>query len=104
MAIFQNASGGESQHIHGGVDARGNKMWGDGFRSKQLGTGAYVIEFDRSFSGQPTAVCTIYGNPWYTFNISVAVIEINPWQFICFTSKPGDVVDCDFTFIAFGDL
>lgn len=104
MAILQNISGGAHQHIHGAVDARGNKMWGDGFRSRRMDTGAYLIEFDKPFREQPTAVCTIYGDPWYTFDISVAIIEINPWQFICFTSKPGDVVDCNFTFIAFGEL
>ncbi|MGB3508412.1 MAG: hypothetical protein WBA93_04075 [Microcoleaceae cyanobacterium] len=104
MAIISNSSGGLNQQLHGAVDPDGNKMWGEGFSCRLLGKGAYLVEFDKPFFGQPTAVCTIYGEPWNTFDKSVAIIEINPSYFVCFTSKPGDVLNCAFSFIVFGDV
>ncbi|WP_426545692.1 hypothetical protein [Dapis sp. BLCC M126] len=103
MTILVNQSGGQTQYIHGSVDSQGNKMWGEGFNCRRLSKGAYLIEFDTPFVGQPTAVCTIKGAPQSTFNISVGIVETDTSKFVCFTSAPDKVIDCGFSFIVFGE-
>lgn len=103
MAIIPSAHGSLHQHIYGAVSPDGKKMWGEGFESHKIQEGAYEIYFQQPFRGIPTAVCTIFGSPEHTFDKSVAVVKVDEWTFVCFTSAPGNVVDSAFTFIVFGD-
>lgn len=99
MAIIEN-----HQHIYGSVGRDGNKWFGEGFISRKLKEGTYLIEFERPFREMPTPVCTIMGPEWLTFDKSVAIVDISPNHFICVTSTPHRPADCDFTFIVFGDI
>ncbi|NER35635.1 MAG: hypothetical protein F6J93_16860 [Oscillatoria sp. SIO1A7] len=103
MAIVKSDRG-EHQHIYGAVGPDGNPFWGEGFVSKKIKEGTYYIEFKQPFGSLPAPVCTIFGNEWKTFNMSVAIVDVNPSCFICVTSSPDRPIDCGFTFIAFGDL
>ena len=103
MAIVKSAEGRDHQHIYGGVNPNGDKWFGEGFESQKIKEGTYCIKFERPFAGIPAPVCTITGNEWKTFNMSVAIVEVNPECFICVTSSPDRPIDCHFTFIAFGD-
>ncbi|NES92071.1 hypothetical protein, partial [Okeania sp. SIO2B9] len=86
-----------------GVRPDGSKWFGEGFESQKIKEGTYIIKFECPFDGIPAPVCTITGNEWKTFNMSVAIVEVNPEYFICITSSPHQPIDCAFTFIAFGD-
>ena len=103
MAIVKSDRG-EHQHIYGAVGPDGSTMWGEGFKVRKIRYGLYVVEFEKPFKGNPAVVCTIFGGEWETFNLSVAVLEVNPSLFVCGTSSPDRPVDSAFTFIAFGDV
>ncbi|NES05501.1 MAG: hypothetical protein F6K22_23420 [Okeania sp. SIO2F4] len=103
MAIFKDDHEHEHQHIYGGVLANGDKWFGEGFESRKIKEGTYIVKFIPPFAGLPAPVCTISGNEWMTFNMSVATVQITPEYFICITSSPIQPIDCAFTFIAFGD-
>ncbi|MGD1699903.1 hypothetical protein [Dapis sp. BLCC M229] len=103
MAIFKDDHEHGHQHIYGGVGPDGSKWFGEGFESQKIKEGTYIIKFECPFDGIPAPVCTITGNEWKTFNMSVAIVEVNPEYFICITSSPDRPIDCAFTFIAFGD-
>lgn len=94
-----------SRHLYGIVDENGNIISGSGgFRSQKIDRGMYVIEFDSPFNSLPVPVCTIFGHPWRTFNMSPAVLnDISPYHFICLTSTPDQPEDCGFSFSIFGD-
>ena len=95
----------EHRHIYGGVGPDGNCWFGEGFTSQKIKEGTYIVKFDPpSFSGTPAPICTINGYEWKTFNMSVAIVEVNPEYFICITSSPHQPIDCAFTFIVFGDV
>ncbi|MBZ8181212.1 hypothetical protein [Oscillatoria salina] len=78
------------------IDRNGNKQWGtpDICSSRKISEGTYLIEFQQPFSQNPVATATIYGSPWQTFNISVAIIEVSPYHCIYLTSTPDRPVDC----------
>ncbi len=99
MAIIE-----KHQHIYGGVSEDGKIWFGEGFRSRKIKEGTYVIEFEQPFAKLPAPVCTINGYEWRTFDKSVAIIEIWEGGFICTTSSPRMPEDCVFTFIVFGDV
>ena len=103
MAIVKSDRG-EQQHIYGAVGPGGRPMWGEGFTVQRLRFGLYIVEFERPFKVNPTAVCTIFGNEWQTFNLSVAVLEVNASYFVCGTSSSERPEDSAFTFVAFGDV
>ncbi|NET58044.1 MAG: hypothetical protein F6K47_18380 [Symploca sp. SIO2E6] len=98
MAIF-----GKHQHIYGGVAPNGLVMFGDGFTSHKIKEGTYIIEFEHHFGLLPAPVCTINGPEWKTFNLSITVVDVAPYHFVCVTSSPDRPVNCAFTFIVFGD-
>ena len=99
MAIIE-----KHQHIYGGVWSDGVTWFGEGFKSRKIKEGTYVIEFAQPFSKIPAPVCTINGYEWKTFDKSVAIIEIWEGGFIVTTSDPKMPMDCTFTFIVFGDV
>ena len=103
MAII-HGEGGMHQHIYGAIGPDGSPMWGEGFVSHKIKEGTYIVEFKQPFAKEPAPVCTVFGHEWKTFNLSVAIVEINPSYFICITSSPDRPVDCGFTFIVFGDV
>lgn len=105
MAIIKGDRGEDQhQHIYGSVAQDGNPMSGEGFQSKRIKDGTYIIEFDQQFKGNPAPVCTIAGPEWVTFNLSVAIVDVSEKHFICVTSSPVRPIDSSFTFIAFGDV
>ena len=99
MAVIEN-----HQNIYGGVGSDDKHWFGEGFASQKMKEGTYWIKFDRPFAGIPAPVCTIAGNEWRIFNLSIAIIELNPEYFIFTTSSPERPVDSNFTFIVFGDV
>ncbi|NEQ73981.1 MAG: hypothetical protein F6K24_48565 [Okeania sp. SIO2D1] len=103
MAIFKDDHEHEHQHIYGGVQPNGDCWFGEGFKSQKIKEGTYIVKFENPFAKLPAPVCTISGNEWMTFNMSVATVQITPEYFICITSSPHQPMDCAFTFIAFGD-
>ena len=90
------------KHIYGTVGLNGNVISGEDFKVHRLQKGTYIVEFEEPFSAKPTSVCTIFGPPWKTFNLSITIVEILESHFICVTSTPDRLLDCDFTFIAIG--
>ena len=92
-----------TQQIYGAVNPDGGIMSGQGFQSRKIKEGTYVIEFEKPFGSLPAPVCTISGYEWRTFDKSVAIIEIWEQGFICTTSDPRMPVDCAFQFIVVGD-
>ena len=105
MAILKNESGEDRhQHIYGGIAPDGSTMFGEGFYCDRIREGTYIIKFERPFAQMPAPVCTISGPEWRTFNMSVAIVEVNPSYFICVTSSPDRPMDSAFTFIVFGDI
>ena len=105
MAILKNAAGEDKhQHIYGGVSTDGSLWFGEGFKSRKIKEGTYLIEFNQPFGSRPAPVCTITGHEWRTFNLSVAIVDVSEGHFICVTSSPDRPVDSYFTFIAFGDV
>jgi hypothetical protein len=103
MAII-NCDSGQYQHIYGGISGDGNIWFGEGFKPQRIRYGLYVVEFDTAFAKEPAVVCTINGNEWQTFNLSVANFEIAPYYFVCGTSSLDRPEDSAFSFIAFGQL
>ncbi|MEO1432843.1 MAG: hypothetical protein AAFS12_00945 [Cyanobacteria bacterium J06632_19] len=103
MAIIKCDSG-VYQHIYGGIGEDGNTFSGEGFKSQRLTEGLYVVEFDTPFANMPAVVCTINGEEWKTFNLSVANLDFTPHYFVCGTSSPNNRVSSAFTFIAFGQV
>ncbi|MEO1432842.1 MAG: hypothetical protein AAFS12_00950 [Cyanobacteria bacterium J06632_19] len=103
MAIIKSEHG-EHQHVYGGVDPSGGMMFGEGFKSRKIKDGTYLIEFERPFRANPAPVCTIFGHEWRTFDKSVALVDVSPQHFICVTSSPNYPEDSGFTFVAFGDV
>ncbi len=87
------------KHIHGTVSGSGEIISGKGFRVEKFQQGFYAVVFDQPFSGEPTPVCTIFGPPWKTFNLSIAIVEILPDNFICVTSSQDRPIDTGFSFI-----
>ncbi|NEP04483.1 MULTISPECIES: hypothetical protein [unclassified Okeania] len=104
MTIIKDSVGKEIQHIYGAVHPDGNIMFGEGFRSRRIWQGTYLIEFERPFVKQPAPVCTIQGPEWKTFNMSVAIVEVMPYHLVVVTSSPDRPDDCGFTLIAFGEI
>ena len=102
MAIVKSDHG-EHQHVYGGVDRGGSIWFGEDFVPRRLKEGTYIVEFKKPFRGLPSPVCTIAGPEWITFNLSVAIVDVQPQFFICVTSSPERPIDSNFTFIAFGD-
>ena len=103
MAIIRGEHG-EHQHIYGAVSRDGEKYFGEGFASRKIKEGTYLIEFERPFAKLPAIVCTIFGYEWHTFNKSVAILDISQQHAIVCTSTPDRPEDCGFTLIAFGDV
>lgn len=103
MAILKSDRG-EHQHIYGAVDPNGTQWFGEGFQSRKIKEGTYIVEFEQPFGSNPAPVCTISGPEWITFDKSVAIVDVSQEHFICVTSSPVRPVDCGFTFIVFGDL
>lgn len=103
MAIIKGNEG-EHQHIYGAIDKGGNPLWGEGFTSRAIAVGLYVVEFKQPFRENPSVTCTIFGPEWETFNLSVAIVDLTPWYFVCTTSLPDNRQRSAFTFIAFGDI
>ncbi len=105
MSILQSAvDGRKHQHIYGTVERDGSSIAGEGFRCRKLQEGTYLVEFDQPFDKPPVPVCTVYGPPWITFNLSSAIIEASQHHFVCITSSPDRPVDSGFSFIVFGDI
>ena len=94
-----------ARQIHGVVDAAGRIISGtDDFRVTRLREGFYVVEFFEPFNNIPTAVSTVWGNLWTTFNMSTSILEdMSPYHFVCLTSTPERAENCGFTFIVTGD-
>ena len=103
MAIIK-CDPGVYQHIYGSIGPDGNTFSGEGFSCRKIRYGLYLVEFDTAFVDTPAVVCTINGNEWQTFNLSVANLDITPFHFVCSTSSPDRPEDCAFTFIAFGQV
>ena len=80
----------------------GQKMWGEGATCKKISTGTYMIEFDQPFKGYPVPVVTVSGPPWQTFNMSAAIIDVNPHNCVLLTSSPNQPVDAGFSIIIAG--
>ncbi|NEP59520.1 MAG: hypothetical protein F6K31_21335 [Symploca sp. SIO2G7] len=104
MVIIQDSSGNRIQHVYGGINPDGSKWCGEGFRHHKLRQGLYLIEFERPFAGMPTPICTIFGPEWETFDKSISIVDIAPFQFVCATSSMDRPIDCGFTFIVFGQI
>lgn len=92
-----------TRQIYGTVDRSGNLISGNGFNVQKLQEGTYVVMFEKPFQDAVTPVATVYGPPWQTFNMSIAIVEIIPDSFICLTSTPDRPVDCGFTFTVIGE-
>ncbi len=91
------------KHIYGTVGVNGNIISGKGFSVDRIQDGNYYVRFDQPLDGEPSPVCTIFGPPWRTFNMSIAIVEAFPDGFICVTSTPDRPVDCGFTFLVVGE-
>lgn len=102
MAMISSEHG-DHQHIYGAVSRNGDKYFGEGFASRQLKEGTYLIEFERPFAKEPAITCTIFGHEWHTFDKSVAVLDISQSHVIVCTSTPHRPESCGFMLIAFGD-
>ncbi|CCQ51960.1 hypothetical protein CWATWH8502_17 [Crocosphaera watsonii WH 8502] len=79
-------------------------MSGEGFSTRRIWSGTYIIEFDQPFAGEPAVISTIYGNEWQTFDKSIAIVELGSQYFVPVTSSMDRPEDCAFTFIAFGNI
>ena len=104
MAIIKDSFGKEIQYIYGGLNPDGSKWCGEGFHSSKSWGGTYTIAFNRRFLREPALMCTIYGDEQQTFNMSISVVEVFPFHFVCITSSPDIPRDCGFTFIASGEV
>ena len=104
MAIIESAVGGKHQHIYGCVERDGSLVSGEGFRCHKIQEGTYMVEFEQPFAKPPAPICTVFGPPWLTFNLSAAIVDVDPYRFVCITSSPDRPMDAGFTFIAFGDI
>ena len=91
-------------HIFGLVSRNGEILSGKGFKVDKKHQGIYFIAFDQPFAEFPGVTCTIYGDSWLSFQMSVAVLEINPNFFVCQTSTPTLPEDSGFSFIAVGEV
>ncbi len=80
-----------------------NGVWGSGFRCKKVSQGTYIVEFDQPFNEMPAPVCTVFGPPWATFNLSTAIVDVTPSMFVCLTSTERMPQDSGFTFIVVGE-
>lgn len=94
----------EMQQVYGVIDPDGHQISGQGFQCHKIRFGLYVVEFERPFAQEPATVCTILGNEWQTFNLSIAILEVTPWHFVCTTSSPDRPENCGFTFIVSGQV
>ena len=103
MAIIKSDHD-QHQHIYGVIDKGGNSMSGEGFTARKLTEGLYLVEFQQPFRENPAVTCTILGPEWETLNLSVAIVDLSPWYFVCTTSSPNNRQSSGFTFIAFGDV
>ena len=104
MAIVKTTSGQDFQQIFGAIDPNGNKISGEGFRSRKIKEGTYIIEFEIPFLSNPAPVCTIAGPEWTTFNVSIAIVDVSTEYFICVVSEPNCPIDCYVNFIVSGNL
>ncbi len=94
----------EMQQTYGVISPDGKQLSGQGFQSRRIWSGTYLIEFDRPFADMPAVVCTIYGNEWQTFDKSVAIVECDSRYFVYVTSTMDRPEDCAITFIASGKV
>jgi hypothetical protein len=94
----------EMQQVYGVIGPDGQTISGQGFQLRKIRFGLYLVEFERPFAQEPATVCTILGNEWQTFNLSIAILEVTPDYFVCGTSSPDRPEDCGFTFIASGNV
>ncbi|MDJ1169088.1 hypothetical protein PMG71_06580 [Roseofilum sp. BLCC_M154] len=103
MAIIKGERG-ESQQLGGVIDKGGNTISGDGFQTRRLTEGLYLVEFNQPFRENPSCICTIFGPEWETLNLSVAIVDLSPSHFVCTTSSPNNRQGSGFTFLASGPL
>ncbi|NEO85672.1 MAG: hypothetical protein F6J87_15690 [Spirulina sp. SIO3F2] len=92
------------QLVTGTVAPSGDVLVGEGFKARQIKYGTYLVEFERPFAQDISPVCTIVGNEWQTFNLSIAILDVSNKYFICSTSNPNQPVDCAFNFSVFGEV
>ena len=92
-----------TRQIYGTIASDGHVLSGAGIQCHKIKEGTYIVEFEQSFGREPAPVCTVCGNEWRTFNLSVAILEVTPQYFICSTSSPDRPIDCAFQFIVVGD-
>lgn len=91
-----------AEHVYGAVSPDGQKMWGEGFEVKKISTGTYLVEFQQPFSSHPAPVCTVSGPPWQTFNMSAAIVDVNPTNFVYMTSTSNQPADTGISFVVVG--
>ena len=104
MAIFKDSAGKATQHVYGVISPDGRVLSGEGFSTRRIWSGTYIIEFDQPFAGEPAVISTIYGNEWQTFDKSIAIVELGSQYFVPVTSSMDRPEDCAFTFIASGNI
>ena len=99
MGLF---NGDNDAHIFGLVKRNGRILSGKGFKVDKKPQGYYLITFDQPFAESPGVTCTIYGDSWRSFQMSISVVDITPNYFICQTSTPMQAEESAFSFIAVG--
>ncbi|NEP32265.1 hypothetical protein [Moorena sp. SIO3B2] len=88
--------------LFGVVKTHGGILSGEGFKVKKGRTGTYEITFDKEFAQIPGVTCTIYGDSWKSYQMSISVVDIQDYYFVCETSTPDSLADSAFSFIAVG--
>ncbi|NEP29904.1 hypothetical protein [Moorena sp. SIO3I6] len=98
------ATSHDDAHIFGVVKPHGGILSGKGFKVDKKQQGFYLITFDQPFAECPGVTCTIYGDSWRSFQMSISVVDIEPEYFVCQTSTPDRPVPSGFSFIAVGEV
>ena len=92
-----------TRHVYGAIDPNGGVPSGQSFQCRNMGQGTYHVEFERPFAQPPSPVCTVFGPPWQTFNLSAAIVNANPGSRVYSTSSPNMPQDCGVSIIIVDD-
>ncbi|EGJ34938.1 MULTISPECIES: hypothetical protein [Moorena] len=104
LSVFvANPAVAQARELYGAVNSDGQVWYGEGFKSRELDGGIYLIQFQEGFQSLPAPTVSIYGSPWKTFNMSAAIVEVGPDYLVVQTSSPDRPADSAFTFTVIGD-
>ena len=85
--------------ISGIVDQNGGSIAGEGFESRQIATGVYIVEFQEDLGQVAIPVATTFGSEWETYDKSISIVDFTDRYMICVTSNPNQRASCGFSFL-----